>query len=78
MRIESKLYKEVIKLIEQRYPIGWGGAAAVVLEDETELTSVATRGDKRCLQSLYGNRINTGSTDPINNPIPKKKVESRR
>lgn len=41
MRIESKLYKEVIKLIEQRYPTGWGGAAAVALEDETVLTSVA-------------------------------------
>ncbi|UOQ93117.1 cytidine deaminase [Halobacillus shinanisalinarum] len=41
MIIEQKLYEAVIELIEQRYPIGWGGAAAIGLEDGTILTSVA-------------------------------------
>ncbi|MFD2923946.1 cytidine deaminase [Halobacillus naozhouensis] len=41
MSIEHQLYNAVIELIEQRYPIGWGGAAAIGLEDGTILTSIA-------------------------------------
>lgn len=39
--IERQLYKAVIELIEKRYQVGWGGAAAIGLEDGTVLTSVA-------------------------------------
>lgn len=41
MEFEKKLYKTVIELIEQRYPSGWGGAAAMGLEDGTIVTSIA-------------------------------------
>ncbi|WLD92316.1 cytidine deaminase [Alkalihalobacillus sp. AL-G] len=41
MSIEQQLYEAVIELIERRYPIGWGGAAAIGLEDGTVLTSIA-------------------------------------
>ncbi|GAB6989129.1 hypothetical protein JCM16418A_11790 [Paenibacillus pini] len=41
MDLEQQLYQAVIDLIEVRYPLGWGGAAAVALEDGTILTSVA-------------------------------------
>ena len=39
--IDQELYNAVKKLIEARYPIGWGGAAAVRVEDGTIYTSVA-------------------------------------
>lgn len=41
MNIEQRLYDTVIDLIKRRYPKGWGGAAAMELEDGTILTSVA-------------------------------------
>ena len=41
MDIEQKLFDLVINLIKERYPVGWGGATAVRLEDDTLLTSVA-------------------------------------
>lgn len=41
MDFENKLYKEVTELIKQKYPTGWGGAAAMGLEDGTIVTSVA-------------------------------------
>jgi|SRR5690606_14610752 len=41
MDIERKLYQAAIKLIEDRYPSGWGGAAAMHTEDGQILTSVA-------------------------------------
>lgn len=41
MKIEQKLYESVIELIEKRYPVGWGGAAAIALEDGSIHTSVA-------------------------------------
>ena len=41
MDIETQLYDSAKKLIERRYPTGWGGAAAVALEDGRILTSVA-------------------------------------
>ena len=41
MAIEKQLYESAISLLKSRYPKGWGGAAAVALEDGTILTSVA-------------------------------------
>ena len=41
MVIEKQLYDAAIDLIEERYPEGWGGAAAIALEDGTILTSIA-------------------------------------
>lgn len=41
LNIEQRLYHAVIDLIEKRYSIGWGGAAAMALEDGSILTSVA-------------------------------------
>ena len=41
MNLERKLFEAVIELIEKRYPSGWGGAAAVALEDGSILTSIA-------------------------------------
>ncbi|WP_394217637.1 cytidine deaminase [Halobacillus trueperi] len=41
MNIERELYEEAKALVEHRYPSGWGGAAAVRLEDGTIVTSVA-------------------------------------
>ncbi|MFP7200957.1 cytidine deaminase [Lysinibacillus halotolerans] len=41
MNIEKRLYEEAVALIEKRYPIGWGGAAAMYTTDGKILTSVA-------------------------------------
>ena len=41
MSIEQRLYDEAKKLIENRYPSGWGGAAAMYTTDGSILTSVA-------------------------------------
>lgn len=41
MDMEKKLYDSAVELIKKRYPSGWGGAAAMALEDGTILTSVA-------------------------------------
>lgn len=39
--IENSLYQAAIKLIESRYPKGWGGAAAIRTETGKILTSVS-------------------------------------
>ena len=39
--IEQELYYAVKNLIEVRYPIGWGGAAAIRVEDGSIYTSIA-------------------------------------
>ncbi|AIE80186.1 cytidine deaminase [Bacillus cereus] len=41
MSIEQQLYDAVKRLIDQRYPHGWGGAAAIRVEDGSIYTSVA-------------------------------------
>ena len=41
MNIEEQLYHAANELLNTRYPTGWGGAAALALEDGTILTSVA-------------------------------------
>ncbi|MFU8823062.1 cytidine deaminase [Yoonia sp.] len=43
--IERGLFDSAVALIQQRYPIGWGGAAAVRLENGDILTSVAPDTD---------------------------------
>ena len=41
MDIEQKLYNAAVELAQKRYPLGWGGAAAVRVESGKILTSVA-------------------------------------
>ncbi len=41
MNIEQKLYNAAIDLVKNRYPSGWGGAAAMYTEDGQVLTSAA-------------------------------------
>lgn len=41
MSIEMQLFNSAVKLIKERYPTGWGGAAAMALEDGRILTSIA-------------------------------------
>lgn len=39
--LDKELYNAVKELVDERYPSGWGGAAAVRVEDGTIYTSVA-------------------------------------
>ncbi|MEH6850030.1 MULTISPECIES: cytidine deaminase [Bacillus] len=41
MSIEQELYEAAIQFVKKRYPIGWGGAAAMCTEDGDILISVA-------------------------------------
>lgn len=41
MNIEKDLYEAAVQLIEERYPIGWEGAAAMYTKDNQILTSVS-------------------------------------
>nr|WP_319004434.1 hypothetical protein [Halobacillus litoralis] len=41
MSIERQLYISAAQLIEDRYPKGWGGAAAMRMEDGSIVTSIA-------------------------------------
>ena len=41
MGIGKELYHEAINLIENRYPVGWGGAAAVRTETGRIITSIS-------------------------------------
>lgn len=41
MDIEQKLYDAAVDLAQKRYPLGWGGAAAVRIASGKILTSVA-------------------------------------
>jgi cytidine deaminase len=41
MNVEKRLYEEAVALVEKRYPIGWGGAAAMYTIDRKILTSVS-------------------------------------
>lgn len=41
MNIEKDLFEAAVQLIEERYPIGWGGAAAMYTKDNQILTSVS-------------------------------------
>ncbi|WP_434764061.1 cytidine deaminase [Vibrio fortis] len=39
--IEKELYQAAVELVNKRYPVGWGGAAAVRTESGKILTSIA-------------------------------------
>lgn len=41
LEVKSRVYQAAVDLINERYPIGWGGAAALLTDDGTVLTSVA-------------------------------------
>ena len=41
MKIEKKLYNHAVNLVQQRYPTGPGGAAAIATESGKILTSIA-------------------------------------
>ncbi|MGH1472264.1 MAG: cytidine deaminase [Cellvibrionaceae bacterium] len=41
MNTEKQLYNAAKQIIEERYPAGWGGAAAIRVADGTILTSVS-------------------------------------
>lgn len=41
MEVEKKLYDSAVDLLKEKYPYGWGGAAALALENGTILTSIA-------------------------------------
>lgn len=41
MNIEKQLFQAAVELIEKRYPTGWGGAAAMLTDQGSILTSVA-------------------------------------
>ena len=45
MGVEQGLYQSAIRLIEERYPTGWGGAAAIRLASGDIVTSVAPDTD---------------------------------
>lgn len=59
MSMEHQLYEATKNLIEQRYPTGWGGAAAIRVEDgtiynKTKNTRDFSRGMNRFGLNNYG------------------------
>ncbi|NAP01584.1 cytidine deaminase [Halomonas sp. MG34] len=72
MDIEQQLYQSAIELIEDRYPSGWGGAAAMYTESGQILTSVApdviVASTELCIETgaiLEAHKINTKVTHTI-------------
>jgi cytidine deaminase len=72
MNIEQRLYQAAIDLIESRYPLGWGGAAAMYTEDGEILTSVAPEvinaSTELCMETgaiLEAHKLNTKITHSI-------------
>ncbi|MFD1173064.1 cytidine deaminase [Oceanobacillus picturae] len=72
MDIEQQLYQAAIELIEDRYPSGWGGAAAMYTESGQILTSVApdviVASTELCIETgaiLEAHKINTKVTHTI-------------
>ncbi len=51
MKVEDQLYNAAMTLIENRYPLGWGGAAAIRTQSGEIFTSVApdTKNDTLAL-----------------------------
>jgi len=41
LTVESEMYASVTRFIDQRFPVGWGGAAIIRTADDRHLTSVA-------------------------------------
>ncbi|SFK33660.1 cytidine deaminase [Halobacillus dabanensis] len=72
MDIEQKLYQAATELIEERYPDGWGGAAAMHTSDGHILTSVAPEvinaSTELCIETgaiLEAHKLNTRITYSI-------------
>lgn len=72
MNIEQRLYQAAIELITNRYPSGWGGAAAMYTEDGKVLTSVAPEvinaSTELCMETgaiLEAHKLNTKITHSI-------------
>ncbi|MCG3417586.1 cytidine deaminase [Oceanobacillus jordanicus] len=72
MDIEQQLYQSAIELIEDRYPSGWGGAAAMYTESGQILTSVApdviVASTELCIETgaiLEAHKLNTRVTHTI-------------
>ncbi|WP_310620329.1 cytidine deaminase [Flexibacterium corallicola] len=63
--IEQSLFKAAIQLIERRYPIGWGGAAAIRTASGKILTSVApdTKNDGLSLCMEVGSILEAHKLD---------------
>lgn len=72
MTIEKKLYEAAVQLIEERYPIGWGGAAAMYTKDNQILTSVSpdvlNASTELCMETgsiLEAHKLNVSVTHSI-------------
>ncbi|HJV31293.1 MAG TPA: cytidine deaminase [Bacillales bacterium] len=72
MNIEQRLYQAAIDLIKSRYPVGWGGAAAMFTEDGKILTSVAPEvinaSTELCMETgaiLEAHKLNTKITHSL-------------
>ena len=72
MEIENRLYEAAVQLVIQRYPKGWGGAAALYTEDNKILTSVAPEvvnaSTELCMETgaiLEAHKLNTRITHSI-------------
>ncbi|MGE7118881.1 cytidine deaminase [Peribacillus sp. NPDC046944] len=72
MNIEQRLYQAAIELITNRYPSGWGGAAAMYTEDGKVLTSVAPEvinaSTELCMETgaiLEAHKLNTKITHSV-------------
>ncbi|WP_096438992.1 cytidine deaminase [Alteribacter populi] len=72
MDIEISLYEAAVTLIKERYPVGWGGAAAMYTENGTILTSVAPEvinaSTELCIETgaiLEAHKRNTAVTHSI-------------
>lgn len=72
MDIEQQLYQSAIELIEDRYPSGWGGAAAMYTESGQILTSVSpdviVSSTELCIETgaiLEAHKLNTRVTHTI-------------
>lgn len=72
MNIKQLLFDEAVKLIESRYPKGWGGAAAMYTSDGHVLTSVAPEvinaSTELCMETgsiLEAHKLNTKVTHSI-------------
>ncbi|MGX1195953.1 cytidine deaminase [Metabacillus sp. SLBN-84] len=72
MNIEQKIYQAAKKLIEKRYPTGWGGAAAMYTNNGEILTSVAPEvinaSTELCIETgaiLEAHKLNTKITHSV-------------
>ncbi|MGI1677399.1 MAG: cytidine deaminase [Cellvibrionaceae bacterium] len=70
--IEKQLYSAAKQLVEERYPLGWGGAAAIRIENGTILTSVSPEVENDALSLcmevgalLEANKLNKAVTHSL-------------